>query len=121
MQTSMLPTQFWDSRSNNKALSALMQQSGLFELGGLIAGVDEAGRGPLAGPVVAAAVILRLDDPIEGLADSKKLSAARRTALAYEIRKIIPPHHAQRLQPPGITLSHLLFPCLCLSSACHQA
>jgi len=86
MQTSMLPTQFWGSRSNNKALSALMQQAGLFELGGLIAGVDEAGRGPLAGPVVAAAVILRPDDKIDGLADSKKLSAARRTALAYEIR-----------------------------------
>ena len=63
-----------------------MQQAGLFELGGLIAGVDEAGRGPLAGPVVAAAVILRPDDKIEGLADSKKLSAARRTVLAREIR-----------------------------------
>jgi ribonuclease HII len=63
-----------------------MQQAGLFELGGLIAGVDEAGRGPLAGPVVAAAVILRPDDKIEGLADSKKLSAARRTVLAHEIR-----------------------------------
>jgi len=63
-----------------------MQQAPLFELGGLIAGVDEAGRGPLAGPVVAAAVILRPDDVIEGLADSKKLSAARRTALALEIR-----------------------------------
>ncbi len=63
-----------------------MQQAGLFELGGLIAGVDEAGRGPLAGPVVAAAVILRPDDKIEGLDDSKKLSAVRRTALAHEIR-----------------------------------
>jgi len=63
-----------------------MQQAGLFELGGLIAGVDEAGRGPLAGPVVAAAVILRPDDRIEGLADSKKLSATRRTVLAHEIR-----------------------------------
>lgn len=63
-----------------------MQQAGLFELGGLVAGVDEAGRGPLAGPVVAAAVILRPDDTIEGLADSKKLSAARREQLAREIR-----------------------------------
>ena len=63
-----------------------MQQAALFELGGLVAGVDEAGRGPLAGPVVAAAVILRPDDKIEGLADSKKLSAVRRTALAHEIR-----------------------------------
>jgi ribonuclease HII len=46
-----------------------------------IAGVDEAGRGPLAGPVVVAAVILDPDRPIDGLADSKKLSAARREAL----------------------------------------
>ena len=63
-----------------------MQQAALFELGGLVAGVDEAGRGPLAGPVVAAAVILRPGDMIEGLADSKKLSATRRTTLAHEIR-----------------------------------
>ena len=47
----------------------------------IIAGVDEAGRGPLAGPVVVAAVILRLDNTIEGLDDSKKLSEKRRTAL----------------------------------------
>ena len=49
-------------------------------------GVDEAGRGPLAGPVVAAAVILDPEKPIEGLADSKKLSAKRRMTLAAEIR-----------------------------------
>lgn len=48
---------------------------------GLVAGVDEAGRGPLAGPVVAAAVILDARNPIAGLADSKKLSAARRERL----------------------------------------
>lgn len=48
---------------------------------GLIAGVDEAGRGPLAGPVVAAAVILDPRNPIEGLADSKKLSANQRERL----------------------------------------
>jgi ribonuclease HII len=52
----------------------------------LIAGVDEAGRGPLAGPVVAAAVILDPTRPIIGLADSKTLSAARREQLAVEIR-----------------------------------
>lgn len=52
----------------------------------LTAGVDEAGRGPLAGPVVAAAVILDERQPIAGLADSKKLSAARRDQLYDEIR-----------------------------------
>jgi len=51
----------------------------------LIAGVDEAGRGPLAGPVVAAAVILDSRTTIAGLADSKKLAAATREALASEI------------------------------------
>ena len=53
---------------------------------GLIAGVDEAGRGPLAGPVVAAAVILDELQPIEGLADSKVLSEAKRERLYDEIR-----------------------------------
>jgi len=54
---------------------------------GLVCGVDEAGRGPLAGPVVAAAVILDPARPIAGLNDSKKLSAKRREALAIEIRE----------------------------------
>jgi ribonuclease HII len=53
---------------------------------GLVAGVDEAGRGPLAGPVVAAAVILDELQPIRGLADSKALSAGRRERLFDEIR-----------------------------------
>jgi ribonuclease HII len=53
---------------------------------GLLAGVDEAGRGPLAGPVVAAAVILDDQQPIAGLADSKKLSAKARERLFDEIR-----------------------------------
>ena len=52
---------------------------------GLVAGVDEAGRGPLAGPVVAAAVILAARQPIAGLADSKKLTALRREKLFDEI------------------------------------
>jgi ribonuclease HII len=51
-----------------------------------LCGVDEAGRGPLAGPVVAAAVMLNPDRRIEGLRDSKKLSAAARERLADEIR-----------------------------------
>jgi ribonuclease HII len=53
----------------------------------MICGVDEAGRGPLAGPVYAAAVILDPVRPIVGLADSKKLSARKRERLALEIRK----------------------------------
>ena len=53
----------------------------------IVAGVDEAGRGPLAGPVVAAAVILDPAVRIEGLADSKRLSAGRRVDLDREIRE----------------------------------
>ncbi len=52
----------------------------------LLAGVDEAGRGPLAGPVVAAAVVLHPERLLTGLKDSKTLSAARREALARDIR-----------------------------------
>ncbi|WP_303784878.1 ribonuclease HII [Azovibrio restrictus] len=51
-----------------------------------VCGIDEAGRGPLAGPVVAAAVILDPDDPIAGLDDSKKLTEKRRHLLAEAIR-----------------------------------
>ena len=58
-----------------------------FYPGELICGVDEAGRGPLAGPVMAAAVILDPAHPIAGLRDSKKLSEARRDALALEIKQ----------------------------------
>ncbi|NBB93427.1 MAG: ribonuclease HII [Gammaproteobacteria bacterium] len=54
---------------------------------GPVAGVDEAGRGPLAGPVVAAAVVLHPNRPIPGLADSKQLSARRREALDLLIRE----------------------------------
>ncbi len=53
----------------------------------LVCGVDEAGRGPLAGPVCAAAVILDPERPIPGLKDSKKLAAANRVRLAEEIRR----------------------------------
>lgn len=53
----------------------------------LICGVDEAGRGPLAGSVYAAAVILDVNNPIEGLADSKKLSEKKRDFLSVEIKQ----------------------------------
>lgn len=53
----------------------------------LVAGVDEVGRGPLVGPVVAAAVILNPEYPVAGLADSKKLSEKRRRLLDQQIRE----------------------------------
>jgi ribonuclease HII len=55
--------------------------------GGPIAGVDEVGRGPLAGPVVAAAVILPRDSIVEGLGDSKTLTPARRQAVFLRVRE----------------------------------
>lgn len=55
--------------------------------GTLLAGVDEVGRGPLAGPVVTAAVILDPDNPVEGLRDSKKLSERKREQLYGQIRE----------------------------------
>lgn len=63
----------------------MIEQRSLFQNRGLVAGVDEAGRGPLAGPVVAAAVILDPNRPIAGLADSKALSPAAREKLAMAI------------------------------------
>jgi ribonuclease HII len=65
---------------------AVEQASLIWHVPGLIAGVDEAGRGPLAGPVVAAAVMLDERFPIRGLADSKQLSPRRREQLYDEIR-----------------------------------
>lgn len=67
--------------------SWVLEQAPLnFDVPGLMAGVDEAGRGPLAGPVVAAAVILDDLHPIAGLNDSKKLTAKRREKLFDEIK-----------------------------------
>jgi ribonuclease HII len=54
---------------------------------GLVAGVDEAGRGPLAGPVVAAAVVFRPEQRVPGVTDSKQLPAREREALALAIRR----------------------------------
>ena len=71
----------------SRRFSKSPEQLGLAWTGpGLVAGVDEAGRGPLAGPVVAAAVILDDMQPIAGLRDSKVLSATARERLALEIR-----------------------------------
>jgi len=53
----------------------------------IVCGVDEVGRGPLAGPVIAAAVVLDPHNPIEGLRDSKKISEKKREKLNIEIRE----------------------------------
>ena len=76
----------------------------------VIAGIDEAGRGPLVGEVVAAAVILDPGKPVEGLKDSKKLSEARRNELAQIIKESalawsIAPVSAARIDEINIILS----------------
>lgn len=69
-------------------IASKVTQLDLFSVSGArVCGVDEAGRGPLAGAVVAAAVILHPDRAIPGLADSKKLSARKRERLALEIKQ----------------------------------
>ena len=70
----------------SKKFLIVEQTALLWDTPGLVAGVDEAGRGPLMGPVVAAAVILNELKPIKGLADSKKLTALQRSKLYDEIR-----------------------------------
>ena len=74
----------------------------------LICGVDEVGRGPLAGPVIAAAVILDPNAPIEGLADSKKLTARKRERLADEIRKRALAWAMGRAEPEEIDTINIL-------------
>lgn len=76
--------------------------------GVLSAGVDEVGRGPLAGPVVAAAVILDPERPIEGLADSKKLSERRREALDARIRECALAWALGRCEPEEIDRMNIL-------------
>jgi len=73
-----------EKAANQQAIAT--QAALMWDVTGLVAGVDEAGRGPLAGPVVAAAVILDDMNPIKGLADSKILTAFRREKLFDEIR-----------------------------------
>jgi ribonuclease HII len=74
-----------DAKPSRKKKEAVVQVAFAWDAPGLIAGVDEAGRGPLAGNVVAAAVILDDLNPIKGLNDSKKLTALRREKLFAEI------------------------------------
>jgi len=84
----------------------------------LVAGVDEAGRGPLAGPVVAAAVILDELRPLRGLADSKALTPVRRDRLCLDLHERFPgygfdvhkgyptPDHLEALQRLGPCVAH---------------
>jgi ribonuclease HII len=74
-------------KSTNKNSTPDLFDAPAFSAEDIVCGVDEAGRGPLAGPVYAAAVILHPQRPIDGLRDSKKLSAARREFLAPLIRR----------------------------------
>ena len=91
----------------------------------IVAGVDEAGRGPLAGPVVVAAVILDATRPIRGLADSKVLSEADRERLAPRIREraiayaiiAVDIHEIERLNILGATLVGMTRALLALSTA----
>ena len=76
-----------ESEKRNNTIMKITLQDELPVIKGLLAGTDEAGRGPLAGNVVAAAVILNPDSPIEGLDDSKKLSEKKREELAIEIKQ----------------------------------
>jgi ribonuclease HII len=78
-----------DSRRAQRTASLLVRERELWA-GGMtrIAGVDEVGVGPLAGPVVAAAVVFEPGSEIHGVDDSKKLSAERRMTLAVEIRRL---------------------------------
>jgi ribonuclease HII len=73
-----------------------------------VAGVDEAGRGPLAGPVVAAAVMLDPARPIEGLTDSKKLSAKRRERFDERIRNEALAFAVARVEPDEIDRINIL-------------
>ena len=76
--------------------------------GKLLAGVDEVGRGPLAGDVVTAAVILDPRNPVTGLADSKKLSVTRRNQLAEEIREKALSWHIARASVDEIDQHNIL-------------
>lgn len=76
---------------------------------GLLCGVDEAGRGPLCGPVCCAAVILNPDDPIAGVNDSKKLSEKRREALFEEITSRAVAYKVVFISPQEIDEKNILW------------
>lgn len=73
-----------------------------------VCGIDEAGRGPLAGPVVVAAVVLDAAHPVAGLNDSKKLTAARREALFEQIIQWAAAYSIRRIEPQTIDEMNIL-------------
>lgn len=76
---------------------------------GVFCGVDEAGRGPLCGPVTCAAVILNPEEPIEGINDSKKLSEKKREVLFQEICKKAVAYHIVMVEPAVIDEKNILW------------
>lgn len=76
---------------------------------GMLCGVDEAGRGPLCGPVCCAAVILDPEDPIQGVTDSKKLSEKRREELYEEITRRALAWHVEFVYPREIDEKNILW------------
>lgn len=95
------------STSNNAAVYAFdAEQRAQF---GMLCGVDEAGRGPLCGPVCCAAVILDPEDPIEGINDSKKLTEKRREALFEEIIKRAVAYKVVFISPQEIDERNILW------------
>lgn len=91
------------SRRARRLRELLRREGELWEAGMRhVAGVDEAGVGPLAGPVVAAAVVMPPGSGIVGVDDSKRLSHKRRAELAFEIRNLARAYHVARVDPPEI-------------------
>ena len=76
---------------------------------GVLCGVDEAGRGPLCGPVCCAAVILNPEDPIQGVTDSKKLSEKRREELYDQIIQRALAWHVEFVSPQEIDEKNILW------------
>lgn len=95
------------STSNNQALYAFDAEQRAQH--GMVCGVDEAGRGPLCGPVCCAAVILNPDDPIEGINDSKKLTEKRREALFEEITRRAVAYEIVFISPQEIDEKNILW------------
>ena len=99
-----------DSRRRGQRAATLLKRERELWAQGMrrVAGVDEVGVGPLAGPVVAAAVIFEPGSRILGVDDSKKLSAARREVLAAEIRELAAAWAVVRVEPEEIDRINVL-------------